>query len=221
MFFCEIIPIWNIFDNGKKGAKMTNKEIKETLKTASFLVNTMDKEHARNLLKILLGAQCKNDCASFAFIDIRKTVKKLLSDLIKTDHVNNYLNRKHMKQIFAIMGDYEVYPTCKLCGQTIKITTGTNQSGQMDFSWDHQKPKSKGGSYDLANLQPTHKICNNKRGVKPVYSKHYRLKMKIDIDIEFDLEDLCDSKNPRYRPDRFGLRKQDSWCHKQCCQKHR
>ena len=122
MFFCEIIPIWNIFDNGKKGARMTNKEIKETLKTASFLVNTMDKEHARNLLKILLGAQCKNDCASFAFIDIRKTVKKLLSDLIKTDHVNNYLNRKHMKQIFAIMGDYEVYPTCKLCGQTMSVT---------------------------------------------------------------------------------------------------
>lgn len=200
---------------------MTNDEIKENLKTASRLVDTMDKEHVRNLLKILIDAQVKENCASFVHIDIRKTVKKLLNDLAKKDRVNNCLSRKHMKQIFAIMGDYEVYPICKLCGQPIKITTGTNQCGRMDFSWDHQKPKSEGGSYNLANLQPTHKICNNLRGVRPLYSTHYKLKMKLDIDIEFDLDNLCNSKNQKYRSNRFGLRKQDSWCHKQCHQKHR
>jgi 5-methylcytosine-specific restriction endonuclease McrA len=200
---------------------MTNNEIKDVLRTAGRLVNTMDKEHAKNLLKILMGAQCKKDCASFIFIDIRKTVRKLLSDLIKTDHINNYLTRKRMKQIFTIMGDYEVYPICKLCGQPIKITTGTNQCGHLDFSWDHKKPKSKGGGYDLANLQPTHKICNNRRGTKPLYSRHYKLKMRLDIDVVLDLDDVCDLENSHYRSSGFGLRKQDSWCHKQCCQKHR
>lgn len=210
-----------LFLGAKKGVKMTDNEIKETLRTASRLVNTMDKEHIRNLLKILMDAQCKDNCASFVYMDIRKTTKKLLNDLVKTDHVNNYLNRRQMKRIFAIMGDYEVYPICKLCGQPIKITTGTNQCGHLDFSWDHQKPKSKGGSYDLANLQPTHKICNNKRGTKPLYSRHYKLKMRIDIDMVFDLDDVCNSENLKYRTNKFGLRKQDSWCHKQCCQKHR
>ena len=201
---------------------MTNNEIKDVLRQASRLVNTMDKAHAKNLLKILVDAQAKKDCASFVYIDIKKTVKKLLNDLVKTDHVNNCLRRRHMKQIFTILGDYDVYPVCKLCGQPIKINTETSQACEyLSFSWDHVTPKSKGGSYDLANLQPAHRICNNKRGTKPLYSRHYKIKMNINIDIVFDLDELCDSKNPRYRQDRFGLRKQDSWCHKQCCQKQR
>ncbi len=200
---------------------MTNTEIKKALTDVKQLVNRMDKSHAKNLLKILIDAQNKKNCASFFAVDIRKSVKKLLTDLIKSDHVNNYLNRKQMKQIFTIMGDYHFYPVCKLCGQPIKIDTYSlqheNQGQHMAFSWDHIKPKSIGGSYDLANMQPTHKICNNKRGIKPVYrkiaSKHYEIRIDVSIDFE--------SENPRYRPNRFGLRKQDSWCHKQCCQYHR
>lgn len=200
---------------------MTNNEIKETLRTASRLVNTMDKEHARNLLKILMDAQCKDNCASFVYIDIRKTVRKLLSDLVKTDHVNNHLSRRQMKRIFAIMGDYEVYPVCKLCGQPIKITTGTNQCEHLDFSWDHQMPKSKGGANDLSNLQPTHKICNNLRGTKPLYSRHYKLKIKINIDVELGMDNIWDSNDTPRHITVCGLRKQDSWCHKQYCHKHR
>ncbi len=207
----------------QKGTIMTNNEVKETLKTTSRLVNSMDKAHLKDLLKILIDAQCGKDCASFVHIDIRKTVKKLLNDLARTDHVNDCLSRKHMKQIFAIMGDYNVYPVCKLCGQPIKIDTETDQSGQLGFTWDHQIPKSKGGSYDLSNLQPAHKICNNLRGAKPLYSKHYKLKIDINIDVDFEVEGFCDSKSssPRYNTGGFGLRKQDSWCHKQCRQKQR
>jgi len=197
---------------------MTNTEIRDALRDASRLVNTMDKVHVKRMLQILVDAQSKKDCASLLFIDLKKTVKKLLNDFIKIDHVNNYLKRRHMKQIFVILGDYGIYPVCKLCGQPIKISTDNNLgSEQVSFSWDHITPKSKGGSYDLANLQPAHKICNNKRGTEPLYSRHYKIKMHINIDVVFDLNDLCDGKNPRYRPDRFGLRKQDSWCHKQSC----
>ena len=204
---------------------MTNNEIKNTLKDACRLVNTMDKAHATDLLKILMDAQCEKNCASFLFIDIRKTVKRLLNELIKKDHISNYLTRKHMKQIFMLMGDYKVYPVCKLCGKPIEICSDNQkhkeQLKNMAFSWDHQIPKSRGGSYDLSNLQPTHKLCNNRRGTKPLYSKHYKLKMKINLDIVFDMNGLCESENLKYRPDRFGLRKQDSWCHKQCCQRQR
>lgn len=204
---------------------MTNNEIKETLQDANRILGSMDKNHVRNILKILIDAQVKKSCASFLSLDIRKTTKKLLVDLIKSDHVNNYLTRKHMKQIYEILGDYHIYPICKLCGQPIKIDSFSvkheTQSQQMSFSWDHIKPKSLGRSYDLANMQPTHKICNNKRGIKPIYrqigsnnSHNNKLKLNIKIDIFFDLE----PDNHKYRPDRFGLRKQDAWCHKQCCQ---
>ena len=204
---------------------MTNNEIKNTLKDAGRLVNMMDKAHIKELLTVLTDAHGKTDGASFLFIDMRKTVKKILSDLVKADHANNYLNRKQMKHIFEIMGDYGFYPICRLCGQPIEINSENQkhkeQLKNMAFSWDHQIPKSKGGSYDLANLQPTHKICNNKRGVKPLYSKHYKIKMKISLDLVLDIDGLCESQNLKYRPDRFGLRKQDAWCHKQCCQRQR
>ena len=218
-FYVKIISVERFF--AKKGADMTNNEVKNTLKDVSRMVNTMDKEHVTNLLKILIDAQGKKNCASFVYIDIRKTAKKLLNDFIKAEHVNEHLNRKQMKQIFEIMGDYNVYPVCKLCGQPIKICScaehdhSQDQSDQMCFSWDHRIPKSKGGGYELANLQPTHKLCNNKRGVKPLYSKHY--KIEIEINIAMGIVDDVKSK-PSHR---VRLRKQDSWCHKQCCQKHR
>ena len=199
---------------------MTNNEIKETLQNASTIVNAMDKAHIKELLKVLLDArQKKNDCAFFLFIDIKKAVKKLLSDLIKADHVNNKISRSQLKRIYAILGDYNHFPICQLCHQPIKITTESmqhvNQSQPMMFTWDHIRPKSMGGSMDLANLQPTHKICNNRRGTKPLFKRHYRLKIKIDIDINAIDEES--RRNPKYRPSNFGLRKQDSWCHKQIC----
>ena len=203
---------------------MTNAEVTKILTDARRLINTMDKAHITNLLKILLDALPPKDSVSFLFIDIKKTTKRMLNDLIKQEHVNDCLSRKNMKQIFEILGDYKVYPVCSLCGKPIKIDTnirsGDNQYDKMAFSWDHIRPKSKGGGYYLANMQPAHKICNNKRGTRPLYSKHYKLKIDIDIEIEAQI-DSDSGRVVGYRPVHFGLRKQDSWCHKQCCQRHR
>jgi 5-methylcytosine-specific restriction endonuclease McrA len=199
---------------------MTNNEIKEVLKTVSRLVNVMDKAHVKNLLEILTGAQYKENCAPFVYKD-RKIAKMLLSDLIRNDHVRDCLTHKCMKQIFAIMGDYEIYPTCKLCGHPIKINTESLDLGQVAFSWDHQLPKSKGGTYDLSNLQPTHKICNNLRGTKPLYSGHYKLKIDIDIDVEVGKNGVCVPGNLRYDVSRIGSCKQSAWPYKQFYQKHR
>lgn len=199
---------------------MTNNEIRQVLQQASNLVPSMDKDHVKELLKTLTNnAHNKNLCAFFLFMDVKKKVKHILAELIKADHVNNKISRGQLKHIYAIMGDYNYFPLCQLCHEPIKINSDTmqhiNQSQPLMFTWDHIKPKAFGGSYDLANMQPAHKICNNKRGTKPLYRRHYKLKIKIDIDINLD------DCNPKYRPSRFGLRKQDGWCHKQCCQYHR
>ena len=202
---------------------MTNNEIRQVLHNVSALSNCMDKEHLKKLLCTLTNAHSKKSGAFFFFIDIKKEIKKIISDLTKMDHVNNIINRRTMKQIYAIMGDYEFYPICKLCGQPIKISTyelkHEKQSDQMSFTWDHMKQKSQGGSYDMSNMQPTHKICNARRDTKPVYrTKHQKKgdkKYKITITLDFQ---VAPDMEHRYKPAHFGLRKQDSWCHKnRCC----
>ena len=201
---------------------MTNNETRQVLQNVNALSNSMDKKHLKKLFFALTNAHGKKPGAFFFFIDIKKEVKKILSDLIKVERINSVVNRKTMKQIYAIMGDYEFYPICKLCGRPITITTyqlnNEKQTDPMSFTWDHMKPKSQNGSYNLSNMQPTHKICNAKRATKPVYRidaknrKHkiYRLTIDIDLQIESDTEH-------RYKPTHFGLRKQDSWCHKNRC----
>ena len=190
---------------------MTKNEIQQTLRNASGLVNRMDKLHIKELLKILTNAQGKNDCAFFLCLDIKKTVKRLLCELAKSDNVDNELSTKQFKQIFTIMGDYNIYPTCKLCGQPIEINSETlkdNVQTKKMFTWDHQYPKSLGGEGTLDNMQPAHKICNNKKADKVLYHRHYNINIGVVC--------CCDEGGElnKYRPAHFGLRKQDSWCHK-------
>ena len=189
---------------------MTYTEIRQTLRNASSMVNKMDKAHIKELLKILTNAQCTNDCAFFLCMDIKKTVKKLLFELSKSDRLEDKISIKQLKQIFAIMGDYDVYPTCKLCGQPIIINSQTlkdTEQPQTMFTWDHLFPKSLGGAGTLQNLQPAHKICNNKKADKLIYYKHYKITIDIDID-------LNPGGTTKHKVSHIGLRKQDSWCHK-------
>lgn len=44
---------------------------------------------------------------------------------------------------------------CPICGLVLHIN---------DASFDHIKPKSKGGSNALVNIQVTHYVCNNRKG---------------------------------------------------------
>ena len=67
-----------------------------------------------------------------------------------------------------------------------------------------------GGSYALSNMEPTHKICNNKRGTEPVYGRGCGVKFNIEIRIDFEHE------NPKYRPTRFRTNIQYQ-CHCKDC----
>ena len=176
---------------------MTNNEIREVLQNASRIVDSMDKQQAKKLLQVLMGNQLKPNCIFFLFMDIKKSLKKMLSDMSKATHVNNKINYRQLKKVYEVIGDYKIYPTCKLCGQPIKIDSETikhaTQSQPMMFTWDHIYPKSRGGSNDLANMQPTHKICNAKKADKVLFSKkrnHRNRKITINIDINININNI-------------------------------
>ena len=56
---------------------------------------------------------------------------------------------------------------CHICGQPIDYSLPAGDP--MSFEVDEIVPVSRGGSpYDRANLAPAHRICNERRGNKPV-----------------------------------------------------
>ena len=194
---------------------MTNNEVKATLRRVNRVISMMDKSHINRLFQILINAQGIKNRAFFLSLDVRKMTKKLLADFIKSDFVNVRLSRKQMKQVYEILGDYHIYTNCKLCGQPILIDSDYMRYepnyDKMAFSWDHVIPKSEGGSNDLENMQPTHKLCNNRRGTEPVNdNKTYEI--NITLNVIFDPNCCC----PKYRPNRFGLCRYKN--HKECCE---
>ncbi|MBR3510902.1 MAG: HNH endonuclease [Alphaproteobacteria bacterium] len=184
---------------------MTNDQIRDILRYLKRLVVIIDESNVKKLFKIFIGARDKNSRASFLYIDTREAVKQLLSDLINSKNINKVLTRHQVKRIYTILGDYHIYPVCRLCGKPIKIDTFTQrysqQSNQMTFSWDHKYPKSKGGTWALTNMQPTHKICNTKRGIKPLCKERHKTNMKSNIDIMID----PDTEKLQYRPTHFSV----------------
>lgn len=57
---------------------------------------------------------------------------------------------------------------CALCGQPIDYSLPPGDP--MSFELDEIVPVSKGGSpYDSANVQPAHRICNQRRGNRTGY----------------------------------------------------
>ena len=174
----------------------------------------MDKAHIKELLGILTNnAQVKNDCALFLYIDIKKTVKRLISELTKANNIDEKLSTKQVKQIFALMGDYDVYPCCKLCGQPIQINSqilkDNAQTKQM-FTWDHQYPKSLGGQSTLNNMQPAHKICNNKKADKILYQVNYNININVNLNM------CCpgQEEQTKYRPRHFCFFNPNPWLYK-------
>ena len=193
---------------------MTKTEIQQTLTDLSRLINKMDKAHLKELLNILTNnAQKKDDCALFLYIDIKKTVKRLVSELAKADKPHEKLSTRQLKQIFALMGDYEVYPVCKLCGQPIQINSvllKENAQTKQMFTWDHQFPKSLGGGSTLDNMQPAHKICNNKKADKILYQVNYNININMNINMSCPGQD----GQKKYRPRHFSFFNPNSWYYK-------
>ena len=164
----------------------------------------MDTAHLKNLKSILLSTQQNNCCVFFRFLSLKKTVNYLLTQLLKSDDVLNQLNYKQMKWIYKALGDYNYYPRCALCNQIIDVSSvSENKRKQPDnplsFSWDHIFPKSHGGNTNLGNLQPTHKICNNKKSDKILSNRRSNINIDIDINIKIDGK-CCNSRYKQLRP---------------------
>jgi hypothetical protein len=75
-------------------------------------------------------------------------------------------------------------------------------------------------------MQPTHKACNQQRGTTPLTEIKKKQHKPVDetnihINIVFDAEEDQETPVKVYRSRHFGLRKQDAWCHKQCCCRYR
>jgi 5-methylcytosine-specific restriction endonuclease McrA len=51
-------------------------------------------------------------------------------------------------------------PTCYLCGQAID----PDARGDETPSIDHVTPVSRGGTWQVANLRPVHRGCNQRKG---------------------------------------------------------
>ena len=200
---------------------MTKAEIQQTLRDLSKMINTMDKAHVKELLKILTNnAQANDDCAFFLSIDIKRTVKHLINELIKSGNISSKLTTKQLKQIFAIMGDYELYPVCKLCGQPIQINSQIlkeNAQTKQMFTWDHQYPKSLGGQSTLDNMQPAHKICNNKKADKILYQVNYNININVNLNM------CCPGQagQKKYRPRHFSFFNPSACWHYRTNQHHR
>ena len=193
---------------------MTHNEVKETLKTLCVLTNSMDQEHLKRIFLILVGI-VQDDEKLFDIPDVRKTVKSLLIDYTNSKHLNEQFTPKQIKQIYAIMGDYKYYPVCGICGQPIIIDSksckNSTKEKPMGFTWDHIYPKSLGGEDTLKNFQPTHKLCNNHRGNKGLYGAHYTINIVVNIN-SVNIINVVPKKTKNKKT---GLRKQDSWCHKE------
>lgn len=195
---------------------MTDSEIKKTLKDILILTNSMDPEHLNRLLKVLLI----NTMEDFEFScpdnpqKLRKTTQKMITRRLNKRHVIKSFNRKQMKQIYTIMGDYGRFPVCKICGRPIDINSETVQNSKectyQEFSWDHIYPKSLGGSDDLINLQTTHKLCNNRKANKVLGHDHFVVNVQVDL-IPVGRMHIKRKKKVNIN---MQLRKQDSWCHK-------
>lgn len=55
---------------------------------------------------------------------------------------------------------------CHLCGHW--IPEGVPRNDPMEYTVDHLDPRSTGGEPTIENTAPAHRICNQRRGVKPV-----------------------------------------------------
>ena len=80
---------------------------------------------------------------------------KQIEQLREMQRLGEY-NIYKVRILYRIAIDNMVYPECPYCKQPI-----TNQD---DLTMDHIVPRALGGTDNIENLQPMHKLCNSDKG---------------------------------------------------------
>ena len=95
---------------------------------------------------------------------LRKQIARQTKDNNKYKNNSKKLNSSNERKIFSSKERKEVLDlygiTCYLCQTIINLN--------VEWHIDHVQPISKGGSNDIENLRPTHKICNELKSDKSI-----------------------------------------------------
>lgn len=84
---------------------------------------------------------------------------KLWEQLVSSSNGICPLCKKHLD-----LKMYKLYMKLKKLERNSKKKSYRGMRKKIDLSIDHIKPKSKGGTWDIENLQLTHKRCNSLKG---------------------------------------------------------
>lgn len=179
---------------------MTNAEVHCLLCDTYGILDNASRSKAKQILRILSPVQQKCHYDSADSKDWVSRAKEIVYNLINQKNLVELFDKRQIKALYRILADYQIYPTCPLCGAP--ITKYSNNKLSNEFSWDHILPKSLGGSDDLYNLQPTHKGCNNDKGNDMLYHANYSIEIVVNIKFSMDMS--------KHHPKR-NLPRKDCW----------
>ena len=84
--------------------------------------------------------------------------------MAKNGRYANGAKRRELRRYYKMLGD-----PCHLCGKPIDYTLPAGHP--MSFEIDELTPYSRGGDpFSRENTAPAHRICNQRRGNKPIGS---------------------------------------------------
>ncbi len=128
---------------------MTADDVRDLLRTIYLHAETLDKKHVKSLYNMLIAKGVKiprEHCKDAGWI---------LGQMVDCADV---LNKQNIKGLYRIAIKYDLAPKCWGCNEPIDDI--------RDFSWDHVYPHCCGGSDELYNLVPMHKVCNERKGAQ-------------------------------------------------------
>lgn len=100
------------------------------------------------------------------------------------------LDRSQLKQLFRILIAVGQFPVCPACHQPITDID--------EFTWDHIYPRAKGGSDNLSNLQPMHRVCNEQKGSK-IQKEYFDCECEITTEIKIEIIERCERRKKKKR----------------------
>jgi 5-methylcytosine-specific restriction endonuclease McrA len=169
-------------------------------------MNSKKKEVKLRIKKIKNRAKITSDYTRIGFYDIDKTIKKLKREKgkkkyffmgknvkIKTSTQKNNVFIKSFDENNGIckcdICNIEAnYFTLEKSSENVSniyhfnlYTIDKNTFQEMYFNIDHIKPRAKGGSNTIDNMQLTCERCNSQKGARFNFFEHYKLKITKSI----------------------------------------